>query len=233
MPELAILVPAWNERLNLELLIPSLQEVIRKLEVDAETIVIDGGSHDGTREVAEALGARVLLQKERGYGGALLTGFAATSAPYILTMDADLSHPPIFVEELWKRRGEAEVLIASRYIEGGAAEMSRSRRILSGILNWTYGRLLSLPVRDLSSGFRMYSRKVLIELKPIARDFDFLEEILIRVYNQGWRVKEVPFHYMPRGTGRSHAKLLQFGWAYLKTLWRMWRLRTRSRLSHR
>ena len=226
MPELAILVPAWNERLNLELLLPALREIIRKLGVDAETIVIDGGSHDGTREIAETLGARVLIQKERGYGGALLTGFAATSAPYIITMDADLSHPPVFIEELWKRREEAEILIASRYVAGGSAEMSRSRRMLSAILNRTYGRLLSLPVHDLSSGFRMYSRKVLVELKPIARDFDFLEEILIRVYNQGWRVKEVPFHYMPRNTGRSHAKLLQFGWAYLKTLYRMWKLRT-------
>ena len=137
MPQLAILVPAWNERLNLELLLPALREIIGKLGVDAETIVIDGGSDDGTREVAETLGARVLIQKERGYGGALLTGFAATNAPYILTMDADLSHPPVFVEELWKRREEAEVLIASRYIEGGAAEMSLSRRLLSGILNRT------------------------------------------------------------------------------------------------
>jgi len=223
--ELAILVPAWNERANLELLIPALHEVIRTVGVQAEIIVIDGGSHDGTREATESLGARALMQSERGYGGALLTGFAATTAPYILTMDADLSHPPVFVEELWKRRDEAEVLIASRYVAGGKAEMSRSRRLLSGILNITYAWLLSMPIRDLSSGFRMYHRQVLIELRPVARDFDFLEEVLIRVYNQGWRVKEVPFHYMPRGTGRSHAKLLQFGWAFLKTLWRMWRLR--------
>lgn len=223
--ELAILVPAWNERLNLELLIPALHDVIRTVGVHTEIIVIDGGSQDGTREAAESLGVRVLMQEERGYGGALLTGFASTSAPYILTMDADLSHPPVFVEALWKRRDEAEVLIASRYIAGGKADMSGSRRLLSGILNVTYALLLSMPVRDLSSGFRLYHRKVLIELKPVARDFDFLEEILIRVYNQGWRVREVPFHYMPRGTGRSHAKLLQFGWAYVKTLWRMWRLR--------
>lgn len=228
--DLAVLIPAWNERSNLELLIPALQDVIRKLAINTEILVVDGGSHDGTCEVSESLGARALRQKERGYGGALLTGFAATEAPFILTMDADLSHPPVFVEELWKQRETAEVLIASRYVPGGKAEMSRSRRVLSGILNHTYGLLLALPVKDLSSGFRMYRRQVLTELHPVARDFDFLEEILICVYNNGGRVKEVPFHYMPRGTGRSHAKLLQFGWAYLKTLWRMLKLRGSAKL---
>ena len=85
----------------------------------------------------------------------LLAGFAATSAPYIVTMDADLSHRPVFLEEFWRRRDEAEVLIASRYVHGGRADMSRFRRLLSHILNRTYSRVLSFPLRDLSSGFRM------------------------------------------------------------------------------
>ena len=199
--------------------------MVRKLGVSAELIVIDGGSHDETQSVSENHGARVVKQVERGYGGALLAGFASTHAQYVITLDADLSHPPVFVEELWRSREAAEVLIASRYVEGGRAEMSASRKLLSKILNVCYGRLLALPVRDLSSGFRLYDRKVLTHLRPVARDFDFLEEILILAYNAGWRVLEVPFHYMPRATGRSHAKLFRFGWAYLKTLWRMWALR--------
>lgn len=223
--EVAILIPAWNEGTNLESLLPAVHEVLRGLDVDAEIIVIDGGSRDRTRSIAEAQGALVVMQQEPGYGGALLAGFASTSARYIVTMDADLSHRPIFIEEFWKRREEAEVLIASRYVGGGKAEMSRFRWFLSMLLNRTYSRLLALPLRDLSSGFRMYRRDVLTRLEPVARDFDFLEEVLILVYNQGWRVIEIPFHYMPRGAGRSHAKLFRFGWAYSKTLWRMWRLR--------
>lgn len=224
-PELSIVIPAWNERANLELLIPGLKDVIRKIGVSADLIVVDGGSHDGTRETAESLGARVLEQRERGYGGALLTGFGATSAEYIVTLDADLSHPPIFIEEFWRRRDQAEMLIASRYVTGGRAEMSSFRRFLSIVLNRTYSRLLSLPARDVSSGFRMYRRESLIDLKPLARDFDFNEEILILIYNRGGRVMEVPFHYMPRANGQSHAKLIKFGLAYTRTLWRMLRLR--------
>lgn len=223
--DLAVVIPAWNEQENLELLLPALWEEIARLGLRAEIVVVDGGSRDGTREAAERRGARVVLQQERGYGGALLAGFAATVAPYIVTMDADLSHRPVFLEELWKRRDEAEVLIASRYVAGGLADMDWFRRLLSRLLNRVYRRVLALPFRDLSSGFRMYRRGVLAGLKLEARDFDVLEEILIRVHAEGWRIQEAPFHYVARSSGRSHVRLFRFGWAFLKTLVRMWQLR--------
>jgi dolichol-phosphate mannosyltransferase len=224
-PELAVVIPALNERENLELLLPALREVLEDLGVVAEIVVADGGSTDGTSEAAVRRGARVVAQTERGYGGGLLAGFGATTAPWILTMDADLSHRPVFVQELWKRRHEAEVLIASRYVAGGRADMEALRRLLSHVLNRTYARALALPLRDLSSGFRMYRRDALVGIRPEARDFDFLEELLIRVHAEGWRVVEVPFHYMARGSGRSHARLVKFGWALARTLVRMWQLR--------
>lgn len=224
-PELAVVIPAWNERENLELLLPALRETLDSLGVRYEVIVADGGSSDGTDEAARRRGARVVRQGERGYGGALLAGFTATLAPWIITMDADCSHRPIFIAEFWQRRHEAEVLIASRYVAGGKADMGAFRRLLSHILNRSYARFLSLDIRDLSSGFRMYRRSVLDNLSLTARDFDVLEEILIRVHAQGWRIREVPFHYTARGSGRSHARLFAFGWAFLKTLLRMWRLR--------
>jgi dolichol-phosphate mannosyltransferase len=225
--ELSVVIPVWNERENLEHLLPTVHGVLLRLGAPAEIIVVDGGSADGSAEAARRHGARVIQQTERGYGGALLAGFAAAQGRYLLTMDADLSHPPVFIEEFWRRRDEAEVLIASRYVPGGKAQMSRFRRILSVILNRTYAVLLAVPLKDLSSGYRMYRREVLLAEAPVARDFDFLEEILVRVYNRGGRAVEIPFHYLPRGSGRSHARLLRFGWAFTKTLVRMWRLRRR------
>ncbi len=221
----AVVIPALNERENLELLLPGLRESLDALAVPWEIIVVDGGSSDGTEEAAAKRGARVVRQQERGFGGALLAGFAEAQAPFIVTMDADLSHRPVFLEEFWKQRESAAVLVASRYVAGGRADMGLLRRILSHILNRTYGRLLSIPIRDLSSNFRMYRRETLRGLALVARDFDVLEEILIRVQSRGWAIREVPFHYTARGSGRSHARLFAFGWAFLKTLLRMWRLR--------
>src|SRR3989449_7672699 len=135
-PDLAVVIPAWNERENIELLLPALKELIADLDLTAEIIVADGGSRDGTVEAAQRRGARVVVQKEPGYGSALLAGFAATSAPYIVTMDADLSHRPVFLQEFWRRRNEAEALIASRYVPGGLADISMLRRMLRDILTY-------------------------------------------------------------------------------------------------
>jgi hypothetical protein len=149
-PELAVIIPVLNERENLEILLPAAREEIAQLGISAEIAIVDGGSHDGTRETAQQRGARVVPQRERGYGGALLAGFAATAVPYIATMDANLSHRLVFLQDLWRKRDDAEVLIASRYIAGGRAYVGRVQPLLSHILNCTYRRALSL--RDLSAG---------------------------------------------------------------------------------
>jgi dolichol-phosphate mannosyltransferase len=224
-PDLSIVIPALNEAANLRLLLPLIREVIAELNLEAEVIVVDGGSTDESKQVAGNLGARAIEQVERGYGGALLAGFAGARAPYVATMDADLSHPPVFLKDFWRQRSGSEVVIASRYIPGGQADMAVSRRILSTILNRTYATLLGLKLRDLSSGFRMYDRRVLESIDLQARDFDALEEILVRIHLQGGRIKEVPFHYQVRQSGKSKAKLIRFGWAFSKTLLRMCRLR--------
>jgi len=224
-PDLSIVIPALNEADNLRLLLPLIGEVTRELNLEAEVIVVDGGSTDDSKQVASDLGARAIEQVERGYGGALLAGFAGARAPCVATMDADLSHPPVFLKDFWRERSSSEVLIASRYVPGGQADMAVSRRILSTILNRTYATLLGLKLRDLSSGFRMYDRQVLESIDLQARDFDALEEILVRIHLQGGRIKEVPFHYQVRQSGKSKAKLIRFGWAFSKTLLRMCRLR--------
>jgi dolichol-phosphate mannosyltransferase len=223
--ELSVVIPALNEAENLKMLLPLIQRVVAELGIKAEITVVDGGSVDDTKSVVAALDAQLVLQTERGYGGALLAGFAAARAPYVATMDADLSHPPIFLKDFWRERSTAEVLIASRYVTGGRADMALGRRILSAILNRTYGVLLGLKLKDLSSGFRMYDRNQIEKLDLRARDFDVLEEILVKIHINGGRIKEVPFHYQVRQSGKSHAKLVKFGWAYSRTLLRMCRLR--------
>src|SRR5205814_7005947 len=118
-PDIAAVIPALNERENLELLLPSLWAVTERLGLVAEIIVVDGGSADGSRPAAEQLGARVITQQERGYGGALIAGFAAARAPFVVTMDADLSHQPALLEDFWRPRAESDLPIASSDVSGG------------------------------------------------------------------------------------------------------------------
>src|SRR3989440_3871380 len=222
---LTVVIPALNEAANLEEVLPIVAEALTGLGVSHEVIVVDGGSTDGTQDVVRKHGARLVSQKLPGFGGAYRAGFEQARGEYVLTLDADGSHDPAFLGDLWSARLEGDVVIASRYVPGGAADMPGWRRLLSRVLNITFRRGLSLPVDDLSSGFRLYRATVLRELNLAASDFDVLEEILIRTLAAGYRVVEVPFRYRARVAGRSHARLFKFAVSYLRTFVSMWRLR--------
>jgi len=222
---LSLLLPALNEAENLDRMLPELKKALVALGPTYEIIVVDGGSRDGTQEIVRKHDVRLVTQKLPGFGGAYRAGFEQARGEYVLTLDADGSNDPAFLKDLWAARGEGDVVIASRYVEGGAAEMPAWRLGLSRVLNIVFGRGLSLPVRDLSSGFRLYRRAVLPALELKATDFDVLEEILIRALAAGYRVHEVPFQYRARVAGHSHAKLFKFAISYLRTFVAMWRLR--------
>ena len=154
--DLSVVIPAMNEALNLEQLLPSLRDALEKLGASHEIIVIDASSPDATRQVVEEAGARYINESARGYGAAILRGVREAAGKYIITMDADQSHPARFIKDLWQARDRGEVVIASRYVEGGRADQPISRYYLSRVLNTFFRVGLSVEVRDLSSGFRLY-----------------------------------------------------------------------------
>lgn len=225
MPDVSVVIPTHHEQENIAPLIGAVRAILGDLGATHEILVVDVGSGDETLARARAAGSEAFVQSEPGYGGALREGFARAQGEYVVTMDADLSHDPVFIREMWARRHEADMVIASRYVLGGSAHMPLPRYVLSRILNVTWAFILSLPLRDISSGFRMYRRRILPDLALGSRDFDILEEIIMKVYAQGYRVVEIPLAYTPRKAGRSHARLLGFARSYARTLYRMWRLR--------
>jgi dolichol-phosphate mannosyltransferase len=223
--QLTVVIPALNEAENLAQILPALRQELQSLEITHEILVVDGGSVDRTEEVVDANEGILVRQALPGYGGALRTGFERAVGEYVLTLDADGSHEPSFLREMWSARLKGEAIIASRYVPGGKAEMPRFRRFLSRILNTVYRRGLSLPYADLSSGYRLYHRRVLEALPLNGNDFDILEEILIRIMSAGFTIAEVPFEYRARVSGKSHARLAKFAVSYLKTFGAMWKLR--------
>lgn len=224
-PQVSVVLAAWNEGANIGPLIDRIQTTLKELALTFEIIVVDGGSKDETWAEAEKRGARCLLQRRIGYGGAVREGFSAARGDYVLTMDCDLSHPPELFKELWAARQTADVLVGSRFVLGGASKAPPLRKLLSEILNFIFSSLLRVPIKDSSSGYRLYSRKV---LKPDAytrENFNVLQEVLVKAYADGFSVRELPLHYEERATGESHVSLARFAMSYLPTLYRLWLLR--------
>ncbi len=223
--DVTVAIPALNEGPNLALLLPELVQVLRSITAYFEILIITRDADQQTLEEAARVGAQVIEQQEPGYGGALNAAFGVAHGAYIVTMDADLSHRPTFIRDLWAQRRNAEVVVASRYVAGGNADMPKSRYLLSRTLNAFFRIGLDLPVEDLSSGYRLYKLEVVRGRLPDVRDFNVLPDLLVRAYAQGWTAKEVPFQYAPREHGTSHARVIQFGIAYLRTFLSLWKLR--------
>jgi glycosyltransferase involved in cell wall biosynthesis/predicted SAM-dependent methyltransferase len=222
---ISIIIPALNEGRNIGPLIERLGRVTSELGISSEIVVVDGGSTDRTREVAEQAGARCLVQRRPGYASALMEGIEAAQGEYILTLDSDLSHPPELLKELWAARTEADVIIASRFVKGGGSDAPLVRHLLSRILNGVFSIGLSLPVRDSSSGYRLYKREALNLTAYLPQNFNILQEILVRAYTAGFSIKEIPLHYEERASGRSHVSILKFAISYVPTFYRLWKLR--------
>ncbi len=224
-PTLSVVIPAWSEEHNLGKLLPRLRVVLDATLPGPSEIVVALPPGHPAGPVVERLGARAVHAPAPGYGAALNAGLAAATGEAVVTMDADFSHHPEFIRTLWLRRDEGEVLIASRYVSGAVATMPLTRRLLSRALNRVYRTTLALPYQDLSSGFRMYSRRVLDDLGPVSADgLDALQEILVKAFSQGWKIVEVPMYYRQprRWTG---GRLAELSLGYLRTLGRLLSLR--------
>lgn len=225
--DISIVLPVINERANLSELIPHLKSVLEREGLTFETVVVDGGSTDGTREAAQELGARVVGERRKGYAGAIETGLDEARGDYVLTLDADLSHDPNFVARMWRARTLADIVIASRYVRGGASHGPLVRKEMSRLLNEVYRLVLLMPVRDLSSGFRLYRRTAIEGIKIEGNSFEVQQELLAKAYSRGFSIVEVPFTYFPRGSGRSHAHILRLGVGYARSTFNLRKLRDR------
>ncbi len=217
VPDLSVVIPCHREVENLRHLLPDLQATLAETNLDYEIILVDSDSKDGTQELAAALEqVQYHLEPAPGYGNALRKGFEVARADYILTLDADLSHPAAFLQALWEARTHDGITIASRYVPGGYADQNWFRLQLSRLLNGFFRWGFSLPYRDMSSGYRLYHRTVFQRVRPGFDNFVILLEILLQAHAEGLPIREIPFHYQPRHTGQSSARIIAFGLDYLR-----------------
>jgi dolichol-phosphate mannosyltransferase len=220
-PELSVVLPTLDESAGLTVLLPRLKALFEKLGVRGEILVVDGGSKDATAAIAEAHGARVVRQKGRGFGSAVREGIAEARAERVALMDADGSHAPEALEAFWTRRSDAELIVGSRYCRGGSAQMPMTRQVLSRALNLVSRRALELPVRESSSGFRLYHGPSARAVVSGATDFSVQQDLMVGILSAGGRVIELPIHYAPRVGGASKANAWKLAPAYVRLLLRL------------
>ena len=207
-----IIIPTYNEHDNLR---PLLQEIFSYVP-HTDILIVDDNSPDGTGELADELSSEnphvhVLHRAGKlGLGTAYIAGFKyAIEHNYDLgfEMDADFSHDPRYLPDFLKAIENADLVIGSRYIPGGATpNWSFLRRFISGGGNLFARFMLGIPVHDCTAGFRCYRRKVLesIGLDTIqAQGYAFQVELAYRTTRQGFKVVETPIVFMDRRVGKS------------------------------
>lgn len=237
-PGILIIIPTYNERDNIVLLIPE----VKKNLPDAHILVVDDSSPDGTaacvRELTATTNGLFLLTrpKKEGLGRAYISGFKwALERAYtlIFEMDADFSHDPKYLSDFLAAAENADLVLGSRYLTGVNVINWPLYRLLISIVGNVYARTVTgLPVRDCTGGFKCFRREVLqtINLDTIsASGYSFQIEMSWLAWKKGFRIKEIPIVFVDRknGVSKMSTKIFREG------LLLIWRLRLASFFNRR
>jgi ubiquinone/menaquinone biosynthesis C-methylase UbiE len=221
--DLSIVIIAHEETGGFVEFIPQIHSALISLSITYEVLVAYHNADEYVRKMIQQNNCILVNLPTAGYGDNVLTGIHQSNGDYIITMDASQAHSITFLKELWEVRESADVVIASRYITNGQAKMPVLRKTLSKLLNFIFSRGLDLPVRDMSSGFRLYKSHIIKNFTSESKDFDILQELLVRILMAGYYISEIPFHY--QSSDPAYTRMARFGLAYLKTFSRLWKLR--------
>jgi len=220
--ELTILMPCLNEAETLATCIRQAQRFLTSHDVHGEIVVADNGSTDGSQEIAEAEGARVVRISERGYGAALIGGIAAARGTYVAMADADDSYDfgtlGPFIERL---RGGDDLVMGNRFLGGiGPGAMPKLHRYLGNPVLSMIGRILfRAPVRDFHCGLRAFRRDSIINLHLRTTGMEFASEMVVKACLAELKVSEVPTTLKKDGRSRPpHLRSFRDGWRHLRFL---------------
>lgn len=217
----SIVIPAHNEERNIQPLLNRLYSTLKKTRKKFEIIIVNDNSVDNSWQLLQKLQRRIKELKpinrteKPGVGYAIRKGLSKAQAKFIITLDGDLSHDPNEIPKFLSAIHNCDMVCGSRYVHGGKANMSLSRKIISGTFNILFRKLIDLPVKDFTSGFRMYKREIIDRIHLKSKEYGIFIEIPIKAHLEGFKLKEVPIHYHKRSEGKSSLSYLKQGPEYL------------------
>jgi glycosyltransferase involved in cell wall biosynthesis len=220
--KLTILMPCLNEAKTLPACIAKARAYLARQASRAEIVIADNGSTDGSREIAEAFGARVIGVTRRGYGNALRAGIEAACGEFVVMGDADDSYDFSTLDDFVAKLEAGHDLVVGNRFEGGIQKgaMPAIHRYLGNPLLSMIGRLLyRTPVNDIYCGLRGFRRSALLALDLTSPGMEFALEMIVKSTINGLRVTEVPTTLSPDGRGRPpHLRRWRDGWRSLRFL---------------
>ena len=222
--ELSVVMPCLNEADTIEVCVSKALRAIETAGLDAEVVVADNGSTDGSQALAEKLGARVVNVQAKGYGSALMGGIAAARGRYVIMGDADDSYDfleiPKFVQEL--RRG-FEVVQGCRLPSGGGTVLPGAMPFLhrwwgNPMFSIMARRMFRAPIHDIYCGMRGFTKRAYLGLDQRCTGMEFATEMIIKASRFGLKIGEVPITLHPDGrkAHAPHLKTFRDGWRTLR-----------------
>jgi dolichol-phosphate mannosyltransferase len=233
-----LVLPTYNEAPNIQAIVKEAHLELARTVTECHILVVDDGSPDGTGRIADRLASENRAVKvlhrpvKEGLGRAYLSGFdyaLARGADLVIEMDADHSHDPRDLPRLLAAAANADLVLGSRYVEGGAVrDWPLPRRLLSRSGSCYSRRVLRVDIRDLTGGFKCFRRDTLhaIDYRDTYADgYGFQIELTYRAVNAGMRVSEIPIVFQDRrlGTSKMNAAIA------IEAMWKVPALRLRSR----
>lgn len=214
--KVSIILPTYNEKQNLPILVYLLDKTLKESELDWEVIIVDDNSPDGTQEVAlkliDIFGELHIQLRARpgklGLGTAYVHGLQFVRGNFVVIMDADFSHHPEAIPKFLakQKEGDYDVVTGTRYAgDGGVYGWDLKRKLVSRGANFLASTLLRPGVSDVTGSYRLYKKlvleKVITETK--SKGYVFQMEMIVRTKNLGYKVAEVPISFIDRLYGDS------------------------------
>lgn len=210
---LSVVIPTYNESMNIEKLIRYINYVLSENGINGEIIVVDDNSPDGTGDLVKELmfkypNLQLLSRKKKeGLGKAHMAGYEKALGDIIVSLDADFSHDPkeipVMLDEI---KNGYDVVIGSRYIKGGKVEDKPIFNVIASKIAGLLARIgFGVNINDFTNGYRMFRKEVYESIKmcSFSKGNTFLAEFIYQAHKKGYKIKEIPTTFIERTKGET------------------------------